>query len=110
MRYGSKLAMRDPERFRRMQAILGYPDEASAPRVDRVTINLLQTFKYCSPDSDLLEDIAAYKVTSLNRELVPELDSVERLLKGLRAGGAGSGEGSGAAAGGGEAAKAKGAR
>ncbi|GLC49335.1 hypothetical protein PLESTB_000208000 [Pleodorina starrii] len=85
MRYGSKLAMRDPERFRRMKAILGYPDDASAGKVDRVTISTLQTMKYLMSGSEnlgMLQGMAAYKVTSLNREVLPLLERTEALIRG----------------------------
>ncbi|GFR47350.1 hypothetical protein Agub_g9055 [Astrephomene gubernaculifera] len=83
MRYGSKLALRDPARFRRMQAILGYPKEDSVDRVERVTISTLQTMKYLmnGPENqDLLQDMAAYKVTTLNRELLPLHERTEAFL------------------------------
>ncbi|GLI60615.1 hypothetical protein VaNZ11_002765, partial [Volvox africanus] len=46
MRYGSKLSVRDPGRFQRMKAILGYPDDTSPGKVARVMISMLQTMKY----------------------------------------------------------------
>ncbi|GLI61870.1 hypothetical protein VaNZ11_004380 [Volvox africanus] len=85
MRYGSKLAIRDPGRFQRMKAILGYPDDTSPGKVDRVTISTLQTMKYLMSGSEnlgLLQGMASYKVTTLNRELLPLLDRTEALLRG----------------------------
>ncbi|GIL64581.1 hypothetical protein Vafri_18474 [Volvox africanus] len=85
MRYGSKLAIRDPGRFQRMKAILGYPDDTSPGKVDRVTISTLQTMKYLMSGSEnlgLLQGMASYKITTLNRELLPLLDRTEALLRG----------------------------
>ncbi|EFJ50241.1 hypothetical protein VOLCADRAFT_89160 [Volvox carteri f. nagariensis] len=85
MRYGSKLAIRNPELFRRMKAVLGYPDDNAVAKVDRVTISTLQTMKYLMPGGEnlgMLQGMASYKVTTLNRELIPLLDRTEALLKG----------------------------
>ncbi|PNH09289.1 hypothetical protein TSOC_004110 [Tetrabaena socialis] len=90
-RHGSKLAMRDPERFARMRAVLGYPDDVSAPKVKSVTISLLQTIKYLMPEDKDLTGLVSYKVTSLNRELMPMLG---RVTSGLQKPAAGATTGS----------------
>ncbi|KAG2443526.1 hypothetical protein HXX76_001878 [Chlamydomonas incerta] len=149
-RYGSKLALRDPERFQRMRTILGYPgpEDADSPNasstsastsssapspkqqqqqqqpVGYVTISLLQTMKHLfqyrevsdvpqdgRPDSVearraaarqadnnyMLEGMAAYKVTSLNRQLAPLLDRTEAFLRSAEAEAGAAGAGPGAA-------------
>ncbi|KXZ47344.1 hypothetical protein GPECTOR_36g68 [Gonium pectorale] len=71
-----------------MRAILGYPDDASNAKVERVTISLLQTVKYLMPDEQRhLNALMSYKVTSLNRELLPLLDQAQQLLAGAGQGG-----------------------
>ena len=156
-RYGSKLALRDPERFQRMRTILGYPgpEDADAstasstasrspssssptpskqqqqqPPVDYVTISLLQTMKHLFqyrevPDAPqdgrpdavearraaarqadnnyMLEGMAAYKVTSLNRQLAPLLERTEAFLRSAEAEAAPAAAGAGAGAGAGSA-------
>ncbi|KAG2452281.1 hypothetical protein HYH02_003305 [Chlamydomonas schloesseri] len=136
-RYGSKLALRDPERFQRMRTILGYPgpedaEAAASPAstsaasskqqqqqhhhhkpVGYVTISLLQTMKHLfqyrevpqdvpqdgrpesvearraaarqADNNYMLEGMAAYKVTSLNRQLAPLLDRTEAFLRAAEA-------------------------
>ncbi|GIL71979.1 hypothetical protein Vretifemale_2382 [Volvox reticuliferus] len=85
MRYGSKLSIQDPGRFKRMKAILGYPDDTAPGKVHHVTISTLQTMKYLMSGSEnmgLLQGMASYKITTLNRELLPMLDRTEALLRG----------------------------
>ncbi len=80
-RHGSKLALRDPERFQRMRAILGYPTEEEPVKSKRVTISTLQTMKYLMVDNrEVLDGLASYKVTSLNRELLPLLQKTRAAL------------------------------
>ena len=91
-----------------MRAILGYPSEEGASRPESVTISLLQTMRYLFPyqsmeaeratvpgddrveqdrvakqqedNNHMLEGLAAYQVTSLNRQLLPLIDAAEPLL------------------------------
>jgi hypothetical protein len=92
-----------------MRALLGYPSDESVQRPEYVTINLLQTMRYLFPyqsaeaargavlgddrseedrvakqqedNNHMLEGLAAYQVTSLNRELLPLIDAAEDLLQ-----------------------------
>lgn len=90
-RLGSKLSKRDPGAFKRLQAIVGHCGSVSSP-MRRVTINTLQTHKFLFNEEDrqgrnkeLLQAFAAYKVTTLNRELwLTSLDKAAVLLAGQR--------------------------
>lgn len=74
-RYGVRLLKRgDRATFNQMRAVLGYydlrvADKTQQPKVEEVTVSILQTMRYLPLDKDVKQQLANYKVTSLNREL-----------------------------------------
>lgn len=69
-----RLRQRSPHLFRRMRTILGYYDQPAAerteqpPRVDSVTISLLQTMRYLPLGEQLKQRLLGYKAVTLSRE------------------------------------------
>jgi hypothetical protein len=73
-RLGVKLKDKDPQTLERMKVLLGYYDvpglaTQTAPRINTVTINLLQTLKFLDMPQQLKERLMIYKTLSLNREM-----------------------------------------
>nr|8A22_Yd Chain Yd, mS110 [Polytomella magna]8APN_Yd Chain Yd, mS110 [Polytomella magna]8APO_Yd Chain Yd, mS110 [Polytomella magna] len=80
-RYGARLAKKNRQQFERARVILDcYSDEELRPdsppvAVKEVTINTLQTMRFLFPQTskehlDIKQNIASYKIFSLNRELL----------------------------------------
>lgn len=62
-----------------MSSVLG----VQSGKVSRVTLSLLQTLKYLPDPPEHKQQLAAYRVTALGRDLKPLLNQTSVFLSGL---------------------------